>query len=153
MSKVDQEDRLRDSSPKPVTPERSAHMARVRQKGTEPELMVRRCLHHLGLRFRLHRKDLPGTPDIVLPKHRKVVFVHGCFWHRHPGCVKSTTPKTRTGFWMDKFRSNIRRDRCNMRKLRESGWESFVVWECETSDSQKLKEKLTRMFSIVKSVR
>ena len=125
-----------------VPPERSALMARVRQKGTEPELSVRRCLHRLGYRFRLHRKDLPGTPDIVLPKHRKVIFVHGCFWHRHPGCTKTTTPKTRTEFWKNKFRSNMRRDRLNLRYLRESGWEPYVVWECETSDIKELEKNL-----------
>lgn len=129
-----------------VPPERSALMARVRQKGTGPELLVRRCLHRLGFRFRLHRKDLPGTPDIVLPKHRKVIFVHGCFWHRHPGCSKTTTPKTRTGFWKDKFCTNVRRDRFNIGKLRELGWDPYVVWECETSDTQELESNLKTMF-------
>jgi len=130
-----------------VPPERSALMARVRQKGTGPELLVRRCLHRLGFRFRLHRKDLPGTPDIVLPKHCKVIFVHGCYWHRHPGCTRTTTPKTRTDFWTDKFRSNVQRDRRNMRKLRESGWEPYIVWECETNDIQELETNLKTIFS------
>ena len=130
-----------------VSPERSALMARVRQKGTKPELTVRRCLHYLGFRFRLHKKDLPGTPDIVLPKHRKVIFVHGCYWHRHPGCARTTTPKTRAGFWTDKFRTNVHRDWRNMRKLRESGWEPYVVWECETNDIQELETNLKTIFS------
>ena len=132
-----------------VPPERSALMARVRQKGTGPELLVRQCLHRLGFRFRLHRKDLPGTPDIVLPQHRKVIFVHGCFWHRHLGCPKTTTPKTRTSFWMDKFRTNVRRDRRNMTELRNLGWEPYVVWECDTSDTQELESNLKTMFSTV----
>lgn len=130
-----------------VPPERSALMARVRQKGTGPELLVRRCLHRLGFRFRLHRKDLPGTPDITLPKHRKVIFVHGCFWHRHPGCTKTTTPKTRTVFWEEKFRTNVRRDRHNMSRLRELGWEPYVVWECETRDIKEMEMQLKTIFS------
>ena len=128
----------------PVSPKRSALMARVRQKDTEPELAVRRCLHRLGYRFRLHRSDLPGTPDIVLPKHEKVIFVHGCYWHRHPGCGRSTTPKTRTSFWENKFLTNVRRDVENMRKLRESGWEPIVVWECETLKSAELERYLVK---------
>ena len=125
-----------------IPPERSALMARVRQKDTEPELAVRRCLHGLGYRFRLHRTDLPGTPDIVLPKYRKAIFVHGCFWHRHSGCKKTTTPKTRVEFWTDKFRANVQRDENNMRNLRRAGWEPIVVWECEANDPQRLIERL-----------
>lgn len=126
----------------PVSPKRSALMARVRQKDTEPELAVRKCLHRIGFRFRLHRAGLPGTPDIVLPKHRKVIFVHGCFWHRHPGCRRATTPKTRTSFWEDKFRTNVRRDQENIRKLREADWEPIIIWECETINSGSLEEHL-----------
>ena len=122
-------------------------MARVRQKNTEPELVVRRCLHGLGYRFRLHRTDLPGTPDIVLPKYRKAIFVHGCFWHRHLGCKQTTTPKTRTEFWENKFRTNVRRDQNNMRKLSEAGWEPIVIWECEVADPSDLEGRLISLLN------
>jgi len=117
-------------------------MSRVRQKNTEPELIVRRCLHSLGYRFRLHRRDLPGTPDIVLPKFHKVIFVHGCFWHRHLGCIKTTSPKTRIEFWDKKFRANIVRDKEKELYLRNLGWEPFVVWECQTKDIYLLLQSL-----------
>jgi DNA mismatch endonuclease (patch repair protein) len=126
----------------PISPARSALMARVRQKGTEPELAVRRCLHRMGYRFRLHRTGLPGTPDIVLPKHRKAIFVHGCFWHRHPRCARTTTPKTRIAFWTEKFRSNQHRDRVNMLHLRKTGWDPVVVWECRALDTATLEMHL-----------
>lgn len=115
----------------PIRPERSALMARVGQKDTKPELVVRRALHRLGFRFRLHRRDLPGRPDIVLPKYRTAIFVHGCFWHRHPGCRRTTTPKTRTAFWRGKFEANILRDRKATEALEAAGWKVIVVWECE----------------------
>ncbi len=129
------------------TPERSALMARVRQKNTAPEIVVRKLLHRLGYRFRLHRRNLPGTPDIVLPKYRKILFVHGCFWHRHLGCGKTTTPKTRTEFWEEKFRANVARDQANEQALRAAGWEPLVIWECETSDIVKLEQWLRRLLS------
>ena len=120
----------------------SERMARVRQRNTSPELAVRSCLHRLGYRFRLHCRDLPGTPDIVLPKHRKAIFVHGCFWHRHPGCKRSTTPKTRTQFWMEKFKATVKRDRRNLAALQASGWEPLVIWECQTAQQSALEEIL-----------
>lgn len=123
----------------PISSKRSALMASVRQKDTGPELVVRRCLHRLGFRFRLHRRDLPGTPDIVFPSPKKVIFVHGCFWHRHDGCRKATTPKTRTAFWMEKFEANKERDRCKSSQLDALGWNSLVVWECETKNIPKLE--------------
>ena len=107
-------------------------MAQVKGKNTKPELIVRRVLHALGYRFRLHRGDLPGRPDIVLPKHKTAIFVHGCFWHRHPGCAKSSTPKTRVDFWQDKFETNIARDARNVKALKNAGWKVLIVWECET---------------------
>ncbi|MBR1284057.1 DNA mismatch endonuclease Vsr [Bradyrhizobium sp. AUGA SZCCT0177] len=110
---------------------RSSMMAAVRQKGTEPELNLRRALHRAGLRYRLHRRDLPGTPDIVIAPSRVAVFVHGCFWHRHAGCPKTTTPATRAEFWLDKFEKNVARDRRAQASLRAAGWKVFVVWECE----------------------
>ena len=125
-----------------IPPSRSALMSRVRQKNTGPELAVRRCLHALGYRFRLHRTDLPGTPDIVLPKYRKAIFVHGCFWHRHQGCKKTTTPKTRVDFWKEKFQANVQRDENNTRDLCRAGWEPFVIWECEAVDPSRLTDRL-----------
>ena len=113
---------------------RSWLMSRVRSKDTSPEMVVRRKAHAMGLRFRLHRKDLPGTPDLVFPRHRAVVFVHGCFWHRHPGCKKAGMPKTRVGFWREKFDSNIERSRRDVGRLTELGWSVGVIWECETKD-------------------
>lgn len=126
----------------PISSKRSALMASVRQKDTGPELAVRRCLHHLGFRFRLHRCDLPGTPDIVFPGKKKIIFVHGCFWHRHEGCKKATTPKTRAAFWMEKFEANKERDRRKLSELDNLGWRSLVVWECETKDLPALAARL-----------
>lgn len=127
-----------------VPPERSALMARVRGKDTGPEIAVRRAAHRLGFRFRLHRSDLPGSPDLVFPRSKKAIFVHGCFWHRHPGCVRTTTPKTRTAYWLEKFRVNVARDERVVRELRASGWKVLVVWECQTFDELKLAKRLSR---------
>ncbi|HTC04597.1 MAG TPA: very short patch repair endonuclease [Xanthobacteraceae bacterium] len=128
----------------PIDPSRSDLMSRVRQRDTGPELVVRSVAHALGYRFRVHRKDLPGRPDIVFPSRRKVVLVHGCFWHRHCGCPKSTTPKTRRGFWQRKFTENKRRDLRNIRHLRRMGWGVLVVWECETPNRLRLARVLRR---------
>ena len=106
-------------------------MAAVTSKNTQPEVAVRRFLHALGYRFRLHRKDLPGKPDIVMPKLRTCIFVHGCFWHRHTGCRYATTPKTRSEFWKAKFSRNVERDLENVQALEALGWKVLVVWECE----------------------
>ncbi|MER9938222.1 DNA mismatch endonuclease Vsr [Mesorhizobium sp. M0088] len=127
-----------------VDPIRSRIMGAVRQRDTGPETVVRQVLHGLGLRFRLHRKDLAGTPDIVLPKHKTAIFVHGCFWHRHTGCSKATTPKTRVQFWQEKFDRNVDRDLRNESALRNQGWSVFVIWECETRDLVNLRERLWR---------
>ena len=129
-----------------VSSVRSRNMAAIRGKDTAPELAVRRILHAMGLRFRLHRKDLPGRPDIVLPKHRTVVFVHGCFWHRHEDCRYTTTPKTRQEFWQTKFAANVERDSRNRTDLRQLGWRVIVVWQCELCQPSDLKERLTRLF-------
>lgn len=110
---------------------RAAMMRAVRRKDTGPEMLLRRALHRAGFRFRLHYRNLPGTPDIVLPSRRTVIFVHGCFWHRHHGCSRTTTPATRTEFWTTKFRGNIRRDRRVQKALKKLGWRVIVVWECE----------------------
>lgn len=125
-----------------VAPERRELMARVRAKDSRPELIVRRTAHALGFRFRLHQRGLPGTPDLVFPRLRKAVFVHGCFWHRHDGCPRTTHPKTRASYWQQKFAQNVERDRRAQAKLRSLGWEPIVVWECETFDGAALTRKL-----------
>lgn len=121
---------------------RSALMARIRGKDTRPELLVRRMAHALGYRFRLHRRDLPGTPDLVFPGLRKVVFVHGCFWHRHEKCRFAYSPKSNPAFWEAKFAGNVRRDRLALEQLQALGWQTLVVWECETRDRQDLECRL-----------
>ena len=125
-----------------LTPEkRSWNMSRIKGRDTAPELAVRKLLHAAGYRFRLHRKDLPGRPDIVLPKHKTVVFVHGCFWHSH-GCKDSGTPKTNTGFWASKLADNSRRDIKNQTLLKQQGWNVQVIWECEIHKSLELFSSL-----------
>ncbi len=123
--------------------ERSRLMSRVKNKNTRPELLVRSILHRMGYRFRLHRRDLPGAPDIVLPRHRKVIFVHGCFWHGHD-CPRGKRPSTRTEFWDAKLDVNIARDRANREALEKRGWKVMVVWECELKDPKAVREKLRR---------
>lgn len=117
-------------------------MSRIRGKNTGPEIALRRLLHRLGYRFRIHAKGLPGTPDVVFPKRRKVLFVHGCFWHRHPGCSKAYVPKTRQSFWADKFAANVARDERNYLKLREQGWDIALIWECELGTEERIIQKL-----------
>lgn len=131
-----------------VDPVRSRIMKAVRQKNTKPEIIVRSILHRSGLRFRVHRKDLPGTPDIVLPKFRTAIFVHGCFWHRHPDCSQATTPKTRREFWQEKFDGNVERDDRKSRALSLLGWKVVTVWECETRDRDRLADRLRREFTL-----
>ena len=116
----------------PVSPARSAMMKRIRGKDTSPERAVRSALHKAGFRFRLHSKALPGTPDIVLPSRRAVVFVHGCFWHHHPGCRAAYTPTTRRDYWEPKLAANVARDQRNAAALAREGWAVHTVWECET---------------------
>ena len=122
---------------------RSENMSRIKGRDTAPELAVRRIAHGLGLRFRLHRKDLPGRPDLVFPKHRLAVFVHGCFWHRHDGCRYAYTPKSRIAFWTNKFAGNVARDQRKEEALRNLGWQVLVIWECETRDEENIKQSLT----------
>lgn len=124
-------------------------MRAVPRQDTGPEMIVRRLLHQLGLRFRLHRKDLPGTPDVVLPKYRTALFVHGCFWHRHPECRFSTTPKTNTTLWEAKFAANVERDARKTRELETLGWHVLVVWSCETHDLDRLVSKLKGEFRAI----
>jgi DNA mismatch endonuclease (patch repair protein) len=124
---------------------RSEIMARVVAKNTRPELAVRRLLHGLGCRFRLHGRDLPGRPDVVLPKWRTVVLIHGCFWHRHEGCPNTRTPKSRTDFWTTKFDENVRRDQLAREKLESLGWRVVVIWECELKDIPTLTERVANL--------
>lgn len=126
---------------------RSRMMSGIRARNTKPEIAVRSFLHRSGLRFRLHTKSLPGKPDLVLPRWRAVVFVNGCFWHRHPGCPKAYTPKSNRRFWMAKFRANVARDTAAARTLSEAGWRVFTIWECEVTEAglARLLRRITRV--------
>ena len=124
-----------------VSEQRSRNMSAIKSKNTKPEIKVRKVLHSMGYRFRLHSKDLPGSPDIVLPKYKTVIFVHGCFWHRHENCKYASTPKTRKEFWESKFKANVKRDLEIQEKIKNIGWQSVVFWECEIKN-EKIKEKL-----------
>ena len=131
-----------------VSPQkRSWMMSRVRDRDTGPEILVRSMVHRMGFRFRLHRDDLPGKPDIVLPRHRKVIFVHGCFWHQHEGCPHSKRPSSRVEFWNSKLDDNIRRDRKNHEALAGLGWNILIVWECETQNPESMRKKLNRFLT------
>lgn len=131
-----------------MTPEaRSRLMAAVGSENTAPELAVRRMLHSMGFRFRLHRRDLPGTPDIVLPKFRKAIFVHGCFWHGHEGCRLGRPPKSRIEYWGPKIKANRARDGRKAAALRHAGWSVATVWDCETRAPDKLATHLRRFLS------
>ncbi len=126
-----------------VSPEiRSQVMARVKSKGMKPEMTVRRLVHGLGYRYRLHRADLPGRPDLVFPARRKVIFVNGCFWHRHDGCPRVRIPATNRDYWITKLERNYARDVRNVALLRELGWSELVVWECQLRDLSAAEEQI-----------
>lgn len=128
-----------------LTPdERSERMGRVRSKDTKPEIIIRHLVHGMGYRYRLHRYDLPGRPDLVFPRFRKVIFVHGCFWHRHPdqACKLARLPKSRLDFWMPKLEGNRRRDEKNQAALLSHGWKFMVIWECEIGNTQELERRI-----------
>jgi DNA mismatch endonuclease, patch repair protein len=129
-----------------LTPEkRSWNMSRIRNRDTKPELALRSALHRLGYRYRLSDKNLPGRPDIVLPKYKAAVFVHGCFWHRHKGCKYAYNPKSRVEFWQHKFEENMARDERNISDIRSNGWIPVVVWECQIKhDLDSCIELLTK---------
>lgn len=124
---------------------RSAIMARIKSRNTSPELVVRSYLHRHGLRFSLRQRGLPGSPDVVLPGRRTVVFVHGCFWHRHENCARATTPKTRGEFWSQKFDRNVARDAAATAALRTLGWQVEVIWECQVKDKKQLRRLAVRI--------
>lgn len=121
---------------------RSKIMGRVRARDTKPEMIVRRAVHAMGYRYRLHAKDLPGKPDMVFRSRQKVLFVHGCFWHRHPECALARLPKSRQDFWIPKLGANRQRDMKNERSLKDAGWGVLTIWECELSDIAQLKTRI-----------
>jgi DNA mismatch endonuclease (patch repair protein) len=121
---------------------RSENMRRIRSKDTRPEMVVRRLLHSLGYRYKLHVRDLPGRPDLVFPSKRKIVLVQGCFWHQHSACIEGRIPNTRRRYWRPKLAGNVTRDRLNSRKLRQLGWRTFTIWECQISNESALQRML-----------
>lgn len=129
---------------------RSRMMSAIRGRNTSPEISVRKWLHAHGYRFRLHRADLPGKPDIVLPRLRTCIFVHGCFWHRHPGCRFATVPKTRPEFWHQKFQANVARDERAVKALEAEGWRVLIVWECELKEPQQLWQALDQQLAEIR---
>ena len=128
-----------------LTPEeRSERMRRIRSKDTKPEFKVRRCVHSMGYRYRLHSKILPGHPDLIFASRKKVIFIHGCFWHQHEGCSICHIPKTRHEYWVPKLQRNKERDKINQAKLKELGWRVLVIWECEVKNIDSLKKRLLK---------
>ena len=134
-----------------VDPVVSDRMRRVRKVDTKPEIVVRRLAHRMGYRFRLHRRDLPGTPDIVFPSRRQVIQVHGCFWHQHEGCRLASMPRSRLDYWGPKLARNVKRDAEKTKALHEAGWQQMIVWECETRDEDALRERLSAFLGPVRS--
>ena len=126
---------------------RSENMSRIRSRNTKPEVKVRSLLHRAGYRFRLHRRDLPGSPDIVLPKYRTAIFVHGCFWHSHPGCKRATIPATNSEFWSAKIAKNQMRDAAAAAALDKAGWRVLILWQCQIKDEAAV---LRRMADIIR---
>ena len=130
---------------------RARMMSGIRGKNTVPEMLVRRFLHARGYRYRVHRRDLPGKPDLVLPRLKVCIFVHGCFWHRHPGCVYATTPKTRPEFWSEKFHKNVKRDLANIDALEAAGWNVLIVWECHLKNDPDTLERVAEKLRLIAS--
>ena len=133
---------MRDGKTCNVDESVSFRMKRVKQRDTAPELVVRKLVFEKGYRYRIHRDDLPGSPDLVFPSRRKVVFVHGCFWHGHANCVRASLPKTHTKYWEDRISKNRERDERSISTLEQLGWSVYVVWECETKDVNSLEKRL-----------
>ena len=130
-----------------LSEQRSRNMSAIKSKNTKPEITVRKLLHSMGYRIRLHKKDLPGSPDIVLPKYKTVIFVHGCFWHRHQNCKYASNPKTRREFWENKFNANKIRDQKKLKEIKNLGWKFIIIWECETRNIQSIEEKIKRFLN------
>jgi DNA mismatch endonuclease (patch repair protein) len=138
--------------PDVLTPEqRHRNMAAIRSKNTGPEIAVRSLVHRLGLRFSLHRRDLPGTPDLTFPKHKKTIFVHGCFWHMHKCRFGRVVPKTNAAFWRNKRTETVIRDSANLCELRKLGWSSLVVWECQLRKPKLLRNRIVKFFDLPNS--
>lgn len=127
-----------------TTEQRSERMRRVRNKDTKPEMVVRKLVFSMGYRYRLHGKKMPGHPDLVFAGRRKVIWVSGCFWHRHEGCRLATTPKSRVEYWTEKFETNVRRDAEARRRLESDGWKWLIVWQCELTDLGRVSERVRR---------
>jgi DNA mismatch endonuclease (patch repair protein) len=123
---------------------RSQIMSRIRSSDTRPEMQIRRLLHGLGYRYVLHRRDLPGVPDLVFPSRRKIIFIQGCFWHQHRGCIDGRIPKSRVSYWRPKLQRNVERDRLNVSRLRRAGWKVMLVWECKAVKTETVCNRLTR---------
>lgn len=132
-----------------VHPARSAQMARIKGRDTKPEMRVRRALHAAGLRYRLQARELPGRPDIVFRQAHLAIFVHGCFWHRHPGCKHARTPKSRLEFWEPKLAANVDRDRAHEHQLRAAGWHVRTIWECETRDQAHIDRVVAEVKELI----
>ena len=132
--------------------ERSERMSRIRSRDTKPEMLLRKALHALGFRFRLGDKKLTGKPDIVLPRHRTIIFVHGCFWHRHAGCKVANTPKTNVDFWEDKFARNVSRDKRVIAEAEALGWTVLVAWECEVNSREKAADAAAGIARMVHAI-
>ncbi|TPN02786.1 DNA mismatch endonuclease Vsr [Mesorhizobium sp. B2-3-3] len=128
--------------------QRSHNMSRIRSANTAPERTVRQIVHRLGFRFRLHQRHLPGTPDLVLSRHRKVIFVHGCFWHQHAGCRYARVPISSREYWIPKLAQNVQRDADAKRRLEEAGWQVLEIWECETRNLSAAEAKLCCYFEL-----
>lgn len=130
-----------------MTPETRARVMRaIVKKNTKPELLVRKALHRMGLRFRLHVKGMPGTPDVVLRRHNLAILIHGCFWHQHPGCRYAKLPRSRPEYWLPKLSRNVQRDQQARKQLCASGWRSAIIWECEAGDEVRLQRRLNQLF-------
>lgn len=139
---------MNNSADQEPSPARSRNMARIRSQDTAPELALRSLMHRAGYRFRVHKRGLPGTPDLYLAKYNTAVFVHGCFWHGHQGCRRATIPKTRTSFWKKKIERNKQRDAAVMAQLKNIGIRTIVVWQCELKDQSLLLEKLEKFLVV-----
>ena len=130
----------------PITA-RSRNMSRIRSRDTQPEMIVRRAVHALGYRFRLHDPNLPGTPDLVFKSRKKIIFVHGCFWHQHEGCKRATIPKSNTDYWIPKLKRNKDKDQVAWDSLTGNGWQVLIIWECELANPDRLKQRLSEFVS------